>query len=72
MTCKTCGGEMIQKSRWRLFLAGVGMVASLGLAAATPYFWAPGVILSLAGAYLVVWATLGRGRWCRECKRFSV
>lgn len=72
MTCKTCGGEMLQKNRWRLFLVGVLMIAAAGIAVFVPYFWAPGVILALAGAYLVVWATLGRGRWCRGCKRFNV
>ena len=72
MVCKTCGGEMIQKNRWRLFLVGVLMIASLGIAAIVPYYCAPGVILSLTGAYLVVWATLGRGRWCRNCKRFNI
>jgi hypothetical protein len=72
MTCKTCGGDMIQKSRWRLFLVGVLIIASTGLAVFVPYWWAPGVILLLTGTYLVVWATRGKGRWCRGCKRFNI
>jgi len=23
------------------------------------------------GAYLLLWASIGRGRWCRGCKRFD-
>jgi hypothetical protein len=37
-----------------------------------PFFWAPGVILLLTGIYLIVWATLGKGYWCRNCKKFSL
>jgi hypothetical protein len=69
--CSTCGGEMVQKSPLRLFVAGMLMVASLAIAAFVPYFLAPGIILLLAGIYLMVWATVGKGRWCRECKKFS-
>jgi hypothetical protein len=70
--CPGCGGEMVQKSRLRLFVVGSLLTASLALATLVPYFWAPGIILMLAGLYLIVWATLGKGRWCRECKRFSI
>jgi hypothetical protein len=37
-----------------------------------PYFWIPGILLVLVGGYLVVWVTLGKGCWCRECKKFSI
>jgi hypothetical protein len=63
---------MVQKSRSRLFLVGVVMIASVGVAAFGPVYGALGVILFFIGAYLVIWATLGKGRWCRACKRFSV
>ena len=69
--CNTCGGEMIQKSRWRLLIVGVLMLAAIGGVLLTPLFWAPGIILMLTGAYLIVWATLGRGCWCRTCKKFG-
>jgi hypothetical protein len=72
MTCNTCGGAMIQRSRPRLLLVGVLMIASVGLAFHVPYFWAPGLILLLLGAYLVLWATLGKGQWCRTCKKFNI
>jgi hypothetical protein len=63
---------MIRKNRLRLFVVGAVMVASLSLAAYVPYFWAPGIVLALAGVYLLTWATLGKGSWCRTCKKFSL
>ena len=71
MRCNTCHGEMILKSRLRLFITGVLMVSTIQLAFFIPYFWIPGIILSLIGAYLIVWATLGKGGWCRTCKKFN-
>ncbi len=72
MKCKTCGGEMIQKNRARLIVVGLLMIASLSVAHYFPLFWAPGIILFLTGIYLLVWGTLGRGGWCRNCKKFSL
>ena len=69
--CPTCGGEMIQKSKTRLIVVGLGMIASIGIAFIFPLFWGPGIILVLTGIYLLVWATVGKGRWCRTCKKFS-
>jgi hypothetical protein len=63
---------MIRKNRLRLFAVGVVMVASVALAAFIPYFWAPGIILVLTGVYLMIWATLGKGYWCRTCKQIRV
>jgi hypothetical protein len=48
------------------------MIASVALTAFNPYLLVPGVILLLTGIYLVVWVTLGKGRWCRQCKKFSI
>ncbi len=72
MKCPTCGGETIQRSRARLLVVGLLMIGATGLVFVIPYFWIPAVVLLLAGSYLVAWATLGRGRWCRQCKKFSV
>jgi hypothetical protein len=72
MICPACGEELIQKNRVALFVAGAVMLSTLGLAAFWTWFWAPGIILMLAGIYLVVWSTLGKGRWCRRCKQFIV
>jgi hypothetical protein len=63
---------MIQKSRARLFVVGAVMIASVALAFFVPYFWVPGSLLFLTGSYLVVWATLGKGCWCRNCKTFRI
>ena len=68
LRCRTCGGALLQKNRLILFTVGMGMAASLVSALLFPLFWAPGIILGLAGAYLIVWAVLGKGRWCRNCK----
>jgi hypothetical protein len=72
MTCKSCGAEMVQKSRARLVTVGLVMMASLAIAFPVPWFWTPGAILFLVGIYLLLWGTLGRGAWCRNCKKFSL
>ncbi len=70
--CATCGGEMIQKSRPRLIVTGAGMLASVGVAAIFPLFWLAAVVLVPTGLYLLAWATVGKARWCRTCKKFGV
>ncbi len=75
--CKTCGGEMIQKNRARLLLVGGALVCAAlgGSALATnfsPWLWPAALLVIGAGGYLIVWGTLGRGRWCRRCKKFSL
>jgi hypothetical protein len=69
--CRRCGGEVVRKSRGRLALVGVLMLAALGLGPLWPPLWLPAVALGLTGAYLLAWAWAGRGRWCRGCKRFD-
>jgi hypothetical protein len=69
--CGRCGGPVLQKSRARLVGVGGLMLAGLGLGLFWPPLWAPAAILGLTGAYLLVWASAGRGRWCRGCKRFD-
>jgi hypothetical protein len=69
--CKRCGGPVVRKSRARLVGVGGLMVLGLGLGLLWPPVWVPAVILGLIGAYLLVWASAGRGRWCRQCKRFD-
>jgi hypothetical protein len=69
--CRTCGGEMVHKSRLLLFLVGLLLVALPAVTKVVPYLWAPAMIFALTGFYLMTWASLGRGYWCRSCKRFS-
>ena len=71
-SCRMCGGEMIQKSQVRLLVVGFSMIASIIIAFFVPLFWAPGIILALTGIYLLFWATLGKARWCRNCKKFNI
>jgi hypothetical protein len=72
MKCKTCGGEMVQKSRLRLGIVGLLMLLSPVIAFRFPWLWVPGIILSLTGIYLLAWATLGNACWCRNCKKFNL
>jgi hypothetical protein len=69
MKCKSCGGDMIQKSRLRLVVVGLAMMLSVSIAFRFAWFWVPGIILLLTGIYLLVWGTVGHGRWCRNCKK---
>ena len=68
--CRRCGGEVVQKSRSRLALVGALMLVSVGLGVLWAPLWVPAVVLGLTGVYLMAWASAGRGRWCRGCKRF--
>jgi hypothetical protein len=63
---------MIQKSRVRLTLVGAIMVTAIAGPLWNPVLWAPSIVLFLIGAYLLLWGTIGRGRWCRACKKFGV
>lgn len=63
---------MVRRSPLRLVLVGLPMAAAPAIAAFVPYLWVPVIVSALAGLYLIAWATLGMGYWCRECKRFSV
>jgi hypothetical protein len=69
--CKRCGGEVVQKSRGRLVVVGTVM---LGTPILSVYWWPfiiPAAVCALTCVYLLAWAFLGRGRWCRKCKRFD-
>jgi hypothetical protein len=63
---------MVRKSPLRLVSVGLLMVAAPAVAAFVPYLWAPAIVSALAGLYLIAWAALGKGYWCRECKRFGL
>jgi uncharacterized membrane protein len=69
--CPHCGGELTQKNRATLFVASLimfgGAVASFFL---WPVFWIVGMLFLATAVYLWVWATRGKGLWCRNCKRF--
>jgi hypothetical protein len=69
-TCPRCQGPLIRRNPLYLVMVGVLMCASLSIAFWAPLFWVPGLILFFAGVYLLAWATLAKGMWCRQCKRF--
>jgi hypothetical protein len=72
MKCPTCHGEMLQKNRGVLFGVGLAMLATPALTLISPYFWPPAIVFVLIGAYLLIWATRGKGLWCRACKKFNL
>ena len=71
LQCRRCGGEMVLKSRGRLALVGILMLTAVGIGLLSPLLWVPALILGLTGTYLLAWASIGKGRWCRGCKRFD-
>lgn len=71
--CPTCHGELIQKNRWKLFLVALALLAVSAACFRISHGLRLAVIpLGLIGCYLVAWSSIGRGRWCRQCKRFPV
>jgi len=69
--CARCGGEVVQKSRARLAVVGGLMLASSGVGWLWAPLWCLALILVPTGAYLLVWASVGRGVWCRGHKGFD-
>ncbi len=70
--CARCEGDLIRRSRPRLFTAGALLCATPLLALRFALLWIPAIVLALAGAYLLAWGTLGGGLWCRQCKTFPL
>jgi hypothetical protein len=70
-TCPKCHGALTRRNPAQLLVVGSLMCASLAIAFFAPLFWVPGIILSLAGLYLIAWAILAKGMWCRQCKTFA-
>jgi uncharacterized paraquat-inducible protein A len=74
--CPRCGSPLIHKDRTRLFLAAFAYL----IAAVALILWLPtmrlaiaiAIIAGLTAAYLFVWAWLGKGLWCRNCKTFPL
>lgn len=73
MPCPYCGSEWTRKNRPLLFLVGLSMLVSAFIAfLISPVYWIVAAMLLAIAAYLLVWSTLGKGRWCRRCKKFSI
>ncbi len=69
--CRRCGGDVVQKSKGRLILVGVILLATLSLGLLWWPLFLPTAFCAVIGAYLLTWAWMGGGRWCRGCKRFD-
>lgn len=67
--CSICNTELTQKSKPLLFSVGMLMIASLAAVFISAWFWIPGTFLAIIGAYLMAWSTVGKGLWCRTCKK---
>jgi hypothetical protein len=63
---------MVQKSPARLLAVGLLMLATLPVAFFVRSLGWAELIFAPTGCYLVIWAVLGRGGWCRNCKKFSL
>jgi hypothetical protein len=72
ISCAQCGGPLIHRDRALLFLVGMVMWATPLIAYFVPLLWVPALLAMLAGAYLILWSTLGKGLWCRQCKSFRM
>jgi len=69
--CRRCGGEVVRKSPCRLVAVGILLLAAVSLGFLWWPLWLPALLGGLTGVYLLAWALVGRGRWCRGCKRFD-
>jgi hypothetical protein len=68
--CPHCGAELIRRNRVLLFSVGLALAAFPLLAVFNSLFWPLALIAFLAGGYLILWATVGKGSWCRQCKTY--
>jgi hypothetical protein len=68
--CPTCGANLIQKNRIQLLVAGLLLLIVSVLLFLKTKFWQFALFPGLIAIYLLLWSTLGKGLWCRECKKF--
>ena len=73
MNCPHCGTQLVQKNRAALLLGSIVFLAgAAGLFLVYPIIWIAALLLLVVGVYLLTWTVLGKGLWCRVCKRFPV
>lgn len=66
LVCPTCGMELVRKNRLLLLAVGGAMITAAAFALLVPALLVPAILLVIVGAYLIVWATLGKAMWCRK------
>jgi len=72
--CPTCGGELIQQNRLMLIAFGICTLFAAAVTIRQGGF--VDIVIALAlmpiGGYLIFWAVLAKGLWCRTCKKFPL
>ena len=74
MKCPTCGGDLIQQNRLMLIAFGLCTLfaAAFTIRQGGVVDFAIALVLIPIGGYLIFWAILAKGLWCRTCKKFPV
>lgn len=70
--CPGCGCEFTQKSLLKLSLTGIAFLAAAVFLLLVPFLWVASIPLAAVGIFLLIWSVLGKGKWCRRCKKFPV
>ncbi len=70
--CPACGHELTQKPRSRLTFAGLALLVAAAFLIFRPYVWLIAILMAAIAIYLLMWSILGKGKWCRRCKKFPV
>lgn len=69
MNCPHCNEPLIRRDRTVLLASGLVFVAAVLAGFISWWLLFPTGFLSLIGLYLIAWATIGKGLWCRQCKQ---
>lgn len=70
MNCPTCGGAMREFNRIFVFVAGFAWFAAAVAMTQLGMLKYLSPLFGLTGIFFLIWATLGQGLWCRNCKTF--
>ncbi len=71
--CPHCHGELVEKSRsGLLFVATVFLGGAIAVFLLYAIFWIAALLLLVIAIFLFAWSVLGKGRWCRSCRKFPM
>jgi hypothetical protein len=70
--CPACAHELTQKSPVKLSLAGVALITGAIPLLFHRFVWPAAILLAATGIYLLIGSLLGKGKWCKRCKKFPV
>jgi len=72
VNCPACGQPMREFNRIYVFVCGIVWFAvAVGFTRMGPLMYLS-PLLGLMGIFFLIWATFGRGLWCRTCKTFPM